>query len=466
MILNIQGLTKKFGANTAVDNATFTLDAPQMIGVIGRSGAGKSTMLRMINRLTDEPIASLDPMNAQIVMDALRDIHERDGRTTIANLHKMVNKGMLDMNDLTLIWQSPLIPNGPTVMRSSLPDDIRDKVRASVLAMPQDDPECFRNTQHGDLKGFKEVTSEFYATIIAACRYVLEQSNCPPELAHPLDRGVRFSMRHGVLKMSELLATANITAQYEIAERRRRFYTGLMLMRIAPNKIEGRPHIYVRFIATKSKLTLHSYATGWENFWFDDASALHGTRLWQAIGLTFSDERIDPVQSNLSLVTSEIWTNNEWRHGQVMHAMMITVLMAFCGTLLAAITALPLNFMAARNINPLWLMRGMVKRVFDFLRGVDALIWSLIFIRAFGLGPLAGILGAAGGHSGAVVHRHRHLWQPTASLDAANRRTVLALIEEAKARGAAIIGIFHGQAARARVCDREVDVSAFTPKAA
>ena len=56
--------------------------------------------------------------------------------------------------------------------------------------------------------------------------------------------------------------------------------------------------------------------------------------------------------------------------------------------------------------------------------------------------------------------------EPTASLDATNRETVLGLIEEAKARGAAIVGIFHDAEARARVCDREVDVTGFSPKAA
>ena len=56
--------------------------------------------------------------------------------------------------------------------------------------------------------------------------------------------------------------------------------------------------------------------------------------------------------------------------------------------------------------------------------------------------------------------------EPTASLDATNREVVLSLIEEAKDRGAAIIGIFHDEAARDRVCDREIDVSGFTPKAA
>ncbi|MEO0341933.1 MAG: phosphonate C-P lyase system protein PhnL [Pseudomonadota bacterium] len=54
--------------------------------------------------------------------------------------------------------------------------------------------------------------------------------------------------------------------------------------------------------------------------------------------------------------------------------------------------------------------------------------------------------------------------EPTASLDGVNRETVLSLIQDAKARGAAIVGIFHDEAARWAVCDREVDVSAFKPK--
>ncbi|MEZ5673987.1 alpha-D-ribose 1-methylphosphonate 5-triphosphate synthase subunit PhnL [Thalassovita litoralis] len=53
--------------------------------------------------------------------------------------------------------------------------------------------------------------------------------------------------------------------------------------------------------------------------------------------------------------------------------------------------------------------------------------------------------------------------EPTASLDAVNREVVLRLIEQAKARGAAIVGIFHDEAARDRVCDRQVDVTGFTP---
>ena len=53
--------------------------------------------------------------------------------------------------------------------------------------------------------------------------------------------------------------------------------------------------------------------------------------------------------------------------------------------------------------------------------------------------------------------------EPTASLDPVNRETVLCMVEEAKARGTAIIGIFHDADARARLCNREVDVTRYTP---
>lgn len=56
--------------------------------------------------------------------------------------------------------------------------------------------------------------------------------------------------------------------------------------------------------------------------------------------------------------------------------------------------------------------------------------------------------------------------EPTASLDARNREIVLGLIETAKERGAAIVGIFHDDAARKRVCDREIDVGRFATGAA
>ena len=103
-------------------------------------------------------------------------------------------------------------------------------------------------------------------------------------------------------------------------------------------------------------------------------------------------------------------------------------------------------------------------------RAADLLTRLRIAERLWGLSPTT----FSGGEQQRVniargfVHPYPALLldEPTASLDAANRETVMAMIEEAKARGAAILGIFHDEAARARLCDREVDVTGFTPRAA
>jgi len=69
-----------------------------------------------------------------------------------------------------------------------------------------------------------------------------------------------------------------------------------------------------------------------------------------------------------------------------------TVAIAFLGTLLAASFALPLGLLAARNTTASQVLRFFTRRSFDTLRGVDTLIWALIWINVVGLGPFAGVL--------------------------------------------------------------------------
>tara|TARA_B100001939_G_scaffold208099_1_gene178901 strand:- start:1508 stop:2098 length:591 start_codon:yes stop_codon:yes gene_type:complete len=69
--------------------------------------------------------------------------------------------------------------------------------------------------------------------------------------------------------------------------------------------------------------------------------------------------------------------------------------MALLGTMLASVVCLPLAFLAARNVTPLQSLRFFLRRLFDFLRGIDMLIWSLIFLRAFGPGVFTGIFAIA-----------------------------------------------------------------------
>ena len=58
--LEIRGVSRRFGKNTAVSDVNISIPQGQMVGIIGRSGAGKSTLLRMINRLID-PTEGVDP---------------------------------------------------------------------------------------------------------------------------------------------------------------------------------------------------------------------------------------------------------------------------------------------------------------------------------------------------------------------------------------------------------------------
>jgi phosphonate transport system permease protein len=71
-----------------------------------------------------------------------------------------------------------------------------------------------------------------------------------------------------------------------------------------------------------------------------------------------------------------------------------TLSIALLGTTLAAIAALPVSLLAARNIMP-DVIRFPVRRFLDSIRGVDTLIWALVWINVVGLGPFAGVLAIA-----------------------------------------------------------------------
>ena len=72
-----------------------------------------------------------------------------------------------------------------------------------------------------------------------------------------------------------------------------------------------------------------------------------------------------------------------------------TVAIAMLGTLLAATIALPLSLIAARNTTVSQILRFFTRRGFDTLRGVDTLVWALVWVNVVGLGPFAGVLAIA-----------------------------------------------------------------------
>ncbi|TYC63535.1 phosphonate ABC transporter, permease protein PhnE [Rhodobacterales bacterium] len=166
-------------------------------------------------------------------------------------------------------------------------------------------------------------------------------------------------------------------------------------VKVDPRKLEVRPTIDRRLQITKTKIEVHNYFAGWENFWFPFRSPLYGMSFSELYALALNADRIDPDYSNLWFVVEEFLSNPDWQHGAVLTALFETIMMAVLGTLTAALFGLPLAFLAARNFTPSLVLRFGTRRLFDFLRGIDMLIWSLIFIRAFGLGPLTGALAIA-----------------------------------------------------------------------
>jgi phosphonate transport system substrate-binding protein len=91
----------------------------------------------------------------------------KDGYTS-GNLRKMVDKGILNMDDLVELWKSPLIPNGPVVVRTSMNEDMKAKFKKFMMDLPTSDPACFSAVQGGEFKGFAEVNVDFYKPIIDA----------------------------------------------------------------------------------------------------------------------------------------------------------------------------------------------------------------------------------------------------------------------------------------------------------
>ena len=90
-----------------------------------------------------------------------------DGYTNGA-FRKASDSGLVDMNDLVEIWRSKLIPNGPYVVRASLPTDVKDKVTALVADMWENDKVCAYALAAGDAKDFIPVSHADFEGVIAA----------------------------------------------------------------------------------------------------------------------------------------------------------------------------------------------------------------------------------------------------------------------------------------------------------
>lgn len=80
---------------------------------------------------------------------------------------------------------------------------------------------------------------------------------------------------------------------------------------------------------------------------------------------------------------------------RILKALAETFAMAFAGTVIAALVALPLGVLGAKTVVSNGVLHFLFRRFLDIFRGVPALVWALILVSAFGLGPFAGVVALA-----------------------------------------------------------------------
>ncbi len=80
---------------------------------------------------------------------------------------------------------------------------------------------------------------------------------------------------------------------------------------------------------------------------------------------------------------------------RILKSLAETFAMALAGTSLAVVYALPLGFLGAKTVVSNSVIHFLYRRVLDLFRGVPALVWALIFVAAFGLGPFGGVVALA-----------------------------------------------------------------------
>ena len=96
-----------------------------------------------------------------------------DGHNSGA-LRRASDAGIVDMNDLVEIWRSDVIPEGPVVLRTALPEDVKATMTELVDGLYERDRDCAYGASAGESLGFDPVTHAAYESIVAARQSVID----------------------------------------------------------------------------------------------------------------------------------------------------------------------------------------------------------------------------------------------------------------------------------------------------
>ncbi|UYV37821.1 phosphonate ABC transporter substrate-binding protein [Rhodobacteraceae bacterium D3-12] len=133
-----------------------TMTSGDYFGEVKFVGGHEQTIVAVSNGDIDGGVTWADGMGAW-----------EDGYNSGA-LRKAADAGLVDMNDLVEIWKSKPIPEGPIVLRTTLPERVKIDVTTLTASLPYMDPECAYNFMAGKALGFQPINHDAYLSIIEA----------------------------------------------------------------------------------------------------------------------------------------------------------------------------------------------------------------------------------------------------------------------------------------------------------
>jgi len=136
----------------------FSMESGTYFGEIKFSGGHEQTIVGVYNGDFDAGVTWADGLGAW-----------EDGYNSGA-LRKAVDAGLVDMTELVQIWQSPVIPEGPIVLRKSLPQRVKLDMVGLMASLESIDPECAYGVMAGEIKGIAPISHKAYEAIIEARR--------------------------------------------------------------------------------------------------------------------------------------------------------------------------------------------------------------------------------------------------------------------------------------------------------
>lgn len=132
-----------------------TMDSGDFFGDVVFTGGHEQTIVAVYNGDIDAGVTWADGLGDW-----------EDGYNSGA-LRRAVDAGLVDMNEMVQIWMSKPIPEGPVVLRSALPQDVKDQMVELMANLHETDPDCAYGVAAGETAGFAPIGHDAYETIIA-----------------------------------------------------------------------------------------------------------------------------------------------------------------------------------------------------------------------------------------------------------------------------------------------------------